>query len=173
MFTFSHHEFAGLADWSSCMNLMLSGIMPHKDGPIYHPLVAILSVSSALSLSFYTDLADSKKEGGEAFSLYLQPRSLLLFSEECYTNYFHSIVEVWLQLHAFFDDFAFSPFKWKIFLFWLQRTKDIIDEKCINRVQAGVNIGDIQFRRTRYSLTIRHVPLAPLSSSSSSSSSSS
>lgn len=70
------------------------GIMTHKDGPAYHPIVVILSLGSSTSLDFFDSLADTKVPGAEVFSLFLRPRSLLIFSEECYTRLFHSIAEV-------------------------------------------------------------------------------
>jgi alkylated DNA repair protein alkB family protein 6 len=70
------------------------GILAHKDGPIYYPLVAIISLGSPITLSFYTSLAESKRTDGDCISMLLQPRSLFLFSQQCYTDLFHGIVEV-------------------------------------------------------------------------------
>jgi alkylated DNA repair protein alkB family protein 6 len=69
--------------------------MPHKDGPAYYPLVAILSLESPISIAFFRNLADSKIPGREVFSLFLQPRSLFVFMDDCYQDLFHCIAEVW------------------------------------------------------------------------------
>jgi isopenicillin N synthase-like dioxygenase/alkylated DNA repair dioxygenase AlkB len=71
------------------------GILAHKDGPLYAPQVAILSLHSHTVMDFFARLADSLP-GAQyvpAFSVFLPPRSLLLFSEQLYSNYFHAIAE--------------------------------------------------------------------------------
>jgi len=68
------------------------GILPHKDGPLYYPRVAILSLLGTVKLDF----RKSPKAEPE-MSLILKPRSLLVFDEDAYTSYFHGIDEVVLD----------------------------------------------------------------------------
>jgi alkylated DNA repair protein alkB family protein 6 len=89
------------------------GIMPHRDGPAYHSLVCILSIGSSATMNFYSQppssasLAEERDEIGRGCplpnsptsqcavaSILLLPRSLLIFTDELYTKYFHMIDEI-------------------------------------------------------------------------------
>ncbi|KAI8846950.1 hypothetical protein BC829DRAFT_397505 [Chytridium lagenaria] len=67
------------------------GIMPHDDGPAYLPTVA------TISLGEYTVLDLFKHHLGQqdvrVCSLVLQPRSLLVLTEQAYTSHLHGIEE--------------------------------------------------------------------------------
>ncbi|XP_037495769.1 alpha-ketoglutarate-dependent dioxygenase alkB homolog 6 isoform X2 [Jatropha curcas] len=93
------------------------GIMPHQDGPAYFPVVAILSLGSPVVMDFVphsklrtcTDTpkndVENKGSGKEAlnietdkrmdnhhsFSVFLMPRSLLIFKDNAYSDYLHGI----------------------------------------------------------------------------------
>lgn len=74
------------------------GILPHEDGPLYAPWVASVSLGSAALLAFYPKpLEDGAAGGGHAydarpaFSVYVAPRSLLVFTGALYTDYRHGI----------------------------------------------------------------------------------
>ncbi|EFA77212.1 hypothetical protein PPL_12421 [Heterostelium album PN500] len=64
------------------------GIMPHKDGPLFYPCVTILSLGSTCLIDFYKSIGEDPVE-----SLLLKPRSLLIFTDEAYKNYYHGIKE--------------------------------------------------------------------------------
>ncbi|CAD7932928.1 unnamed protein product [Amoebophrya sp. A120] len=94
------------------------GIMPHQDGPLYHPIVAILSLKSQIVFDF---IADAEQDGGaeankdegvqlednaevdvhdpaatsitksKTTSLCLPRRSLLIFEKEAYEKCKHGI----------------------------------------------------------------------------------
>ena len=66
------------------------GIMPHTDGPLYYPFVVILSLESSCIFSFFKGYSDFK-EGTASCSLFVEPRSLLIFSEDAYHSFLHSI----------------------------------------------------------------------------------
>ena len=66
------------------------GIMPHTDGPLYHPYVVILSLGSHACFEFFKDYANYKAEQNVA-KLLVEPRSLLIFEKEAYTKFLHSI----------------------------------------------------------------------------------
>lgn len=63
--------------------------MSHKDGPLYFPRVAILSLSGPAVIEFRKEISQPP-----SMSLYLHPRSLLIFQDDAYTEYFHGIQEV-------------------------------------------------------------------------------
>lgn len=70
------------------------GIHPHKDGPAYFPKVAILSLGSGASMQFGNRLEDFTSGAADSescISLYLPARSLLIFSGEFYSAFYHSI----------------------------------------------------------------------------------
>jgi alkylated DNA repair protein alkB homolog 6 len=64
------------------------GIMPHKDGPRYFPVVNILSLGSDCVMEFTKKEIDGKEVKVKAF---VPARSLLQFSIEAYTDYLHGI----------------------------------------------------------------------------------
>ena len=78
-----------------------------QDGPLYEPWVAILSIDGPAVIDFWRSVADSRaaskdvaQAGGgvsnapsPAASVVCMPRSLLVFSDEAYTDYFHGISE--------------------------------------------------------------------------------
>ena len=100
------------------------GILPHEDGPLYHPAAAIVSLGSWAVLRFYSKRRDDKgqeeKEEDDAgekeeekereerdqksprtesgaknvFSVALAPRSLVVFTGEAYTKLLHGIEAV-------------------------------------------------------------------------------
>mmetsp|Transcript_22620 Transcript_22620/g.56751 ORF Transcript_22620/g.56751 Transcript_22620/m.56751 type:complete len:298 (+) Transcript_22620:112-1005(+) len=86
------------------------GIMPHEDGPLYLPRVAILSLRSPGSLHFTPKQAGAGRRAGEeevqqqrdqvdrgavglgvAQQMFLEPRSLLIFEEDLYTRFLHGM----------------------------------------------------------------------------------
>ncbi|KAL4437805.1 hypothetical protein ABPG77_005717 [Micractinium sp. CCAP 211/92] len=82
------------------------GIMPHEDGPLYHPAVAILSLGSPAVVRFARkhgeeDAAAAAAAAAPAHPLAGQlvasvacmPRSLLIFRDEAYTGCLHGILE--------------------------------------------------------------------------------
>ncbi|KAJ0070677.1 hypothetical protein NL108_017489 [Boleophthalmus pectinirostris] len=115
------------------------GIMPHEDGPLYHPTVTTISLGSHTLLDFYSPINSSLQEGQPPqteenrylFSLLVKPRSLLILQEDMYTSLLHGIQG---------------------------SEEDVLSEKVVNLAEAGGETGDTLSRGTRVSLTIRHVP---------------
>ncbi|XP_077435948.1 putative RNA/DNA demethylase ALKBH6 [Vanacampus margaritifer] len=117
------------------------GIMPHEDGPLYHPTVTTITLGSHTLLDFYTpvgrpagddDVAVSSSEDDRhLFSLLLRPRSLLVLQDDSYRNLLHGIGA---------------------------REVDVLTDKMVNLDPAGAQPGETLTRGTRVSLTIRHVP---------------
>lgn len=113
------------------------GIMPHEDGPLYHPTVTTLSLGSHTLLDFYkpvgSTLADAPQTEDDRFlfSLLVKPRSLLILQEQTYQRLLHGIRPC---------------------------DRDTLSEKVLNLGAAGAQPGETLSRGTRVSLTIRHVP---------------
>ena len=89
------------------------GIGRHKDGPMYAPAVAVVSMGAPALIEFEQERGDG---GGSRRrqSLMLMPRSLLLFSGAAYTGWTHAIAT---------------------------RRADVVDESCVNCALAGVRVG--------------------------------
>uniref|UniRef100_A0A3Q3H2C3 AlkB homolog 6 n=1 Tax=Labrus bergylta TaxID=56723 RepID=A0A3Q3H2C3_9LABR len=117
------------------------GIMPHEDGPLYHPTVTTISLGSHTLLDFYapiSSLEDGEDDGAPQteenrflLSLLVKPRSLLILQDEMYQRLLHGI----------------RP-----------RSQDTLTDKVVNLSAAGALQGETLTRGTRVSLTIRHVP---------------
>ncbi|CAB4043082.1 alpha-ketoglutarate-dependent dioxygenase alkB homolog 6 isoform X1 [Paramuricea clavata] len=122
------------------------GIMPHVDGPLFHPVVTTINLKSHTLLDFYlpgndghsNDTDENDKEDNSSLeqrhfmSLLLEPRSLNILTEDMYTKYLHGIAE---------------------------RNVDLLDSKVIN-LDSCFNVPENKrlLRDTRVSLTIRYVP---------------
>ncbi|KAK9907716.1 hypothetical protein WJX75_008717 [Coccomyxa subellipsoidea] len=75
------------------------GIMPHQDGPLYHPGVCIQSLGAPAVMRFtHKRTSDDAPAEGDTrapvVSVALQPRSLLVFRGDAYTHCLHGIDEV-------------------------------------------------------------------------------
>ncbi|RFU27402.1 hypothetical protein B7463_g8934, partial [Scytalidium lignicola] len=70
------------------------GIMPHKDGPAYYPVVCTVSLSATLCLDLYGSKEDGATEEKPRWRILQEPRSLLITSGELYVNYLHGIAEI-------------------------------------------------------------------------------
>ncbi|PQE16096.1 calpain protein [Rutstroemia sp. NJR-2017a WRK4] len=74
--------------------LPTQGIMPHKDGSAYHPVVCTVSLGASLCLEIYREREDGTREDEPCSRILQEPRSLLITSNELYTNYYHGIAEI-------------------------------------------------------------------------------
>ncbi|EFX74607.1 hypothetical protein DAPPUDRAFT_307189 [Daphnia pulex] len=101
------------------------GIMPHLDGPLYSSTIATVNLGSHTVLNFY----DSNDREKVSFSLFLEPRSLLVQQGNIYETYLHGIDE---------------------------KYEDILDNSTLN-VPSNYQMNQSLKRGTRVSLTIRRV----------------
>lgn len=113
------------------------GIMPHEDGPLYHPTITTISLGSHTLLDFYKPVnsleenALQTEENRYEFSLLLKPRSLLILQDDMYQHLLHGIKG---------------------------SVEDTLTDKVVNLPAAWAVSGETLSRGTRVSLTIRHVP---------------
>lgn len=70
--------------------------MPHKDGSAYHPVVCTVSLGASLCLDIYGDKEDGtgQREEQPRWRIFQEPRSLLITTDELYTDYYHGISEI-------------------------------------------------------------------------------
>ena len=111
------------------------GISPHLDGNLFHPIIATISLKSHCVLTYYEPLEDpnapcSSLESRLKFKLYIPQRSLLLVKDKMFHHYLHGIEEINCDIR---DNDLIIP--------------DVIDANDLTLE-----------RKTRISLTIRHVP---------------
>ncbi|CAM1316546.1 ALKBH6 (predicted) [Pycnogonum litorale] len=120
------------------------GIMPHEDGPLFHPVITTISLGSHILLDVYdhlnrvSDNNQVEKNSGDyesrfVGSIFLERKSLLILTKDLYTDYLHGIKET---------------------------TSDVVDDKCVKNVHLceNINNGQSYDRSTRISLTIRNFP---------------
>ncbi|CAN8096271.1 unnamed protein product [Discula destructiva] len=69
------------------------GIMPHKDGPAYHPVVCTVSLGASLCLNIYKTKDDGALDPEPAYRILQEPRSLLITTDDIYTQYLHGIAD--------------------------------------------------------------------------------
>lgn len=69
------------------------GIMPHKDGAAYHPVVCTVSLGAPLCLDIYGTKDDGTIECKPKWKILQEPRSLLITTGDIYTDFLHGIAE--------------------------------------------------------------------------------
>lgn len=124
--------------------------MPHTDGPLFYPTISTISCGSHTVLEFYKPEIESaenevsnsnpnQSQPSEKYKrqlcckLLIEPRSLLILKDSLYHDYLHSISEI---------------------------KEDLVCDNVYNLTNCAVpyKFGDRLQRKTRISLTIRHVP---------------
>ena len=116
--------------------LPAQGIMPHEDGPAYHPVTATVSLGSPTVLDIYAkSVSGSTDNARKHWRILQEPGSLLVTMGECYTNTLHGIADVEVDQDLGNGTIA----NW-----------DLLEDK--NQFREGRNV-----RETRVSLTYRDV----------------
>ncbi|KAM0210439.1 hypothetical protein ACHAPQ_005125 [Fusarium lateritium] len=75
------------------------GIMPHKlsahhDGAAYWPVVCTVSLGASLCLNLHRSKDDGALDTEPAWRILQEPRSLLVTTDELYTDYLHGIADI-------------------------------------------------------------------------------
>ncbi|KAL2164492.1 hypothetical protein VTH06DRAFT_3708 [Thermothelomyces fergusii] len=68
-----------------------TGIMPHKDGSAYYPVVCTVSLGSSLCLNLYKNKEDGALDPNPIWRILQEPRSLLITTSDLYSEYLHGI----------------------------------------------------------------------------------
>lgn len=68
--------------------------MPHKDGSAYHPVVCTVSLGASLCLNIYKSKDDGALDPEPAYRILQEPRSLLVSTDDIYTEFLHGIADV-------------------------------------------------------------------------------
>jgi len=68
-----------------------TGIMPHKDGSAYYPVVCTVSLGSSLCLNLYKSKDDGALDPEPVWRILQEPRSLLITTADLYSEYLHGI----------------------------------------------------------------------------------
>ncbi|KAF7321135.1 hypothetical protein HMN09_00201600 [Mycena chlorophos] len=80
----------------------VQGIMPHEDGPAYHPVVATISLQSHCVFHYYRykedengpETAGKSIDPTPVLSVLLEPRSVVISQDDLYASHLHAIREV-------------------------------------------------------------------------------
>ncbi|KAI1777884.1 hypothetical protein F4818DRAFT_328406 [Hypoxylon cercidicola] len=70
------------------------GIMPHKDGAAYHPVVCTVSLGASLCLNIHKAKDDGTLDPEPAWRILQEPRSLLITTAALYADFLHGIADV-------------------------------------------------------------------------------
>lgn len=80
------------------------GIMPHEDGPAYHPVVTTISLGSHAVFHYYQYRPETETEPATnasrsidpkpVLSVFLEPRSAVITRGSLYTNHLHGIRDI-------------------------------------------------------------------------------
>jgi len=68
--------------------------MPHKDGAAYHPVVCTVSLGATICLDIYGNDDTGLRESEPRWRILQEPRSLLISTDELYTQYLHGIADI-------------------------------------------------------------------------------
>ncbi|KAK3692739.1 hypothetical protein B0T22DRAFT_24329 [Podospora appendiculata] len=68
-----------------------TGIMPHKDGSAYYPVVCTVSLGSTICLNLHKSKPDGALDPKPVWRILQEPRSLLITTAELYSEYLHGI----------------------------------------------------------------------------------
>lgn len=68
--------------------------MPHKDGSAYHPVVCTVSLGASLCLDIYKSKEDGALVPEPAYRILQERRSLLISTDDIYTEYLHGIADI-------------------------------------------------------------------------------
>ncbi|KAK0200739.1 hypothetical protein DFS33DRAFT_1072244 [Desarmillaria ectypa] len=137
------------------------GIMPHEDGPAYHPIVATISLGSHAVFHYYRytpeENGDEPLTNGRtidntpALSVLLEPRSAVITTETPYKEYLHGIEGIETDTIRAAD--ATEGSKFTNTNTPIQNFHLLTSEKAVRAVSEG---GTLK-RDVRYSLTCRDV----------------
>ena len=127
----SIHDFLVQFIWTFIFN-----VKPHEDGPLFYPTVTTINTGSHTLLDFYPKISGEEErmcQREPLFSLFLEPRSLLVLKRDAYESYLHGIREL---------------------------KSDLITDRIANlsSLSDPLIIGQELQRKTRLSFTIRYVP---------------
>ena len=75
------------------------GIMPHTDGPAYHPTTATVSLGSHSVLEVYKKAENEERESSPTWCILQEPRSLLVTTKDMYKDTLHGISEMTVDDH--------------------------------------------------------------------------
>lgn len=70
------------------------GIMPHKDGAAYWPVVCTVSLGASLCLNLHRSKEDGALDPEPVWRILQEPRSLLITTDQLYTDYLHGIADI-------------------------------------------------------------------------------
>ncbi|KAI9740647.1 MAG: hypothetical protein M1818_004611 [Claussenomyces sp. TS43310] len=111
------------------------GIMPHKDGPAYYPVVCTVSLGASLCLDIYSSGEDGLRESEPRWRILQEPRSLLITTDDLYTQYLHGIGDTTVDLNLSQDTIS----NWSL----LQSPERYIDGSNERQLRTSLTYRDV------------------------------
>ena len=141
------------------------GIMPHTDGPLYHPYVVILSLGSSIFFEFFKNY-QAYKSSDYLCTLLVELRSLLIFTDKAYHEVLHCIEDNkidFIQVHyKVTEDNKLEVTHTNVDNLMQTNYFKKLEEEVLKdpKIEKGVEYKrvDENKREPRISLTIRYVP---------------
>ena len=111
------------------------GIMPHKDGAAYHPVVCTVSLGASLCLDIHGTREDGTIEKEARWKVLQEPRSLLIITDELYKDYLHGIAETKEETNLGPETIS----NWSL----LQSPNDIVNKKFARQTRTSLTYRDV------------------------------
>ena len=133
--------------------------MPHTDGKAYYPIVSTLSLNEGAIFELYENQDEVRNKNPRA-RLYLEPRSLVVFKDEVYSDFLHTILYETDSIVCENSEDKYYVDNW-----------DLIDQSLLKNDWENRDPEDpireneteerllLEKSKARYSLTMRNVPL--------------
>ncbi|KAH9900348.1 Alkbh6 protein [Xylariomycetidae sp. FL2044] len=112
------------------------GIMPHKDGAAYYPVVATVSLGAGLCLDIYKTKSDGTFDTDPAWRVFQEPRSLLITSGTLYTEFLHGIASIDVDDNLSGETVA----NWEL----LRSVADLQDGKNLRKTRTSLTYRDVK-----------------------------
>lgn len=111
------------------------GIMPHKDGGAYYPVVCTVSLGGSLCLEIFGTKEDGSREAKPRWKIFQESRSLLITTGEIYADFMHGIDNVTEDVDLGPDTVA----NWDL----LRAPQDIKDGRSERRTRTSLTYRDV------------------------------
>ena len=112
-----------------------TGIMPHKDGAAYHPVVCTVSLGASLCLNIYQSKEDGALDPEPVWRILQEPRSLLITTEAMYTDYLHGIADIEEDIDLSSETVA----NWDL----LRSPADLVDGRNVRKTRTSLTYRDV------------------------------
>lgn len=108
---------------------------PHQDGAAYWPVVCTVSLGASICLNLHRAQDDGIVDAAPAWRILQEPRSLLITSEELYTDYLHGIADIKADEDLSADTIA----NWSL----LEKPGEFANGRCERQTRTSLTYRDV------------------------------